>query len=217
VETELLVEALSSNGLSFIEINYLPSLVSIVGIVSVSGSDDNCLAFLILWGINLKNLVVGWVHEESVLELENLEPSWIGRPDLHVSGSSCTLNIPWLVVVSSSDGLRLLVEVEDLGLSSVGSLDDHVSVVNEVKISSTWQGWDYVEISFDVKSESCVHLLGLWFRVLIDVDNFPLLSEVGSSGSNLDISVFHVSVQVLVLNFNNLSFLIDDKSVLISE
>jgi len=30
------------------------------------------------------------------------------------------------------------MEVPDLSLSSIWSLDDHVSVVNEVKISTTW-------------------------------------------------------------------------------
>jgi hypothetical protein len=52
---------------------------------------------------------------------------------------------------------------------------------------------------------------------LIDVDDFPLLSEVGSSGSNLDVSVFHISVQVLVLNFKNLALFVDNESTLILE
>jgi hypothetical protein len=74
------------------------------------------------------------------LVLEQLEPSRVGAPDLHVSGSTCALDVPRLVVVSSPDGLGLLVEIPDLGLSSVGSLDDHVSVVDQVEVSSTWEG-----------------------------------------------------------------------------
>jgi hypothetical protein len=45
------------------------------------------------------------------------------------------LNIKGLVVVSGSNGQRWLMEVPDLSLSSIWSLDDHVSVVDQVKIS----------------------------------------------------------------------------------
>jgi hypothetical protein len=57
----------------------------------------------------------------------------------------------------------------------------------------------------------------LWLRVLINIDDLPLLSDVISFVCNLDISVFHISVDVLVLNFNNLSFLVDDVTSLVSE
>jgi hypothetical protein len=67
-----------------------------------------------------------------VLILEDLEPSRVGAPDLHVVGSSSALDIPRLVVQSCSNGQRLLVEVPDLGLSSIRSLDNHVSVVDQV-------------------------------------------------------------------------------------
>jgi hypothetical protein len=74
----------------------------------------------------------------SIYELEYLEPLWISAPDLHVIGSTGRLDIKWLVVQSGSDGLWQLMEVPDLSLSSILSLDDHVSVVNQVKVSSTW-------------------------------------------------------------------------------
>jgi hypothetical protein len=32
------------------------------------------------------------------LELEDLEPSRVGAPDLHVVGSTGALDVPWLVV-----------------------------------------------------------------------------------------------------------------------
>jgi len=68
-----------------------------------------------------------------------LEPSRVGAPDLHIVGSSSTLDVPGLVVVSGSDGLGLLMEVPDLSLSSIWSLDNHVSVVDKVKISVAWK------------------------------------------------------------------------------
>jgi hypothetical protein len=54
---------------------------------------------------------------------------------LHVVGSSSALDIPRLVVQSGSDCQGLLMEVPDLSLSSVGSLDDHISVVDKIKVS----------------------------------------------------------------------------------
>jgi hypothetical protein len=57
----------------------------------------------------------------------------------------------------------------------------------------------------------------LWLRVLIDVNDLPLLSEIISSVGNLDVSVLHISVEVLVLNFNDLTFLVYEVSSLVSE
>jgi hypothetical protein len=43
------------------------------------------------------------------------------------------------------------------------------------------------------------------------------LSDVVSSVVDHDVSVFSISVEVLVLNFNNLTLLVDDVSTLVSE
>jgi hypothetical protein len=40
-----------------------------------------------------------------------------------------------LVVELGLDGQRLLMEVPDLSLSSISSLDNHVSVVDQIKVS----------------------------------------------------------------------------------
>jgi hypothetical protein len=53
---------------------------------------------------------------------------------LHVIGSSRALDVPRLVVVSGSDSQGLLMEIPDLGHSSVGSLEDKVSVVDQIEI-----------------------------------------------------------------------------------
>jgi hypothetical protein len=70
------------------------------------------------------------------------------------------------------------MEVPDLSPSSIWCLNDHVSVVDKVKISSTWQCRDDIEISFDVETELFIQLSLLWLRVLVNIDNLPLLSEI---------------------------------------
>jgi hypothetical protein len=74
VETELLVEALGSSLGSLVDIDNLPSLLDIV-FASTSSIHNKCLTFFILTVFNFKDLVVGWVHEEFPIELEDLEPS----------------------------------------------------------------------------------------------------------------------------------------------
>jgi hypothetical protein len=105
------------------------------------------------------------------------------------------------------------MEVPDLSLSSIWSLDDHVSVVDKIEISVTWHRRDNVEISFDVKSELLVQLSLLWLRIIVNIDNLPLLSvKIVTSVAYLDVSVFSISVEILVLNFKNLTFLINNQS-----
>jgi hypothetical protein len=88
MKTELLVEALGSDCLSFVYINDLPSLVGIIFLISISGVHNESLTFVILRVKNFDYLIVRWVHKLLTLELENLEPSRVSAPDLHVSCSS---------------------------------------------------------------------------------------------------------------------------------
>jgi hypothetical protein len=90
METELLVEALSSYLISLIKINNLP-LLSFTSVVS---KDTNCLTFFVLAAFDIKYLIVGPVNELIVLVFEYLEPSTVGAPDLHVIGFTSTLDIP---------------------------------------------------------------------------------------------------------------------------
>jgi hypothetical protein len=179
--------------------------------------NNDSLSFLILSTINWDDLVVVWINKLSINELEYLEPLWVGAPDLHVVGSTCRLDIKWLVVQSGSDGLWLLMEVPLLCISSILSLDDHVSVVNQVKISSTWQCRDDVEISFDIESELFIQLSLLWLRVLVNIDNLPLLSEILVSVVYHHISLLLIWSLFLILDFKNLSSLVDNESSLSSE
>jgi hypothetical protein len=94
MEAEFLVESLGSNGFSFIKIDNLPSLVGIVILIIILVVNNNSLAFLVFTTSNIKDLVVSWVDKESSFESEQLEPSRVGAPDLHVSGFTCALNVP---------------------------------------------------------------------------------------------------------------------------
>jgi len=134
METKVLIEPLGLWSLCFIKINNIPLLMS----SSIVTPNTNLLAFLVFSSSNIKDLAWLPVDELSLLILENLEPSWVGWPDLHVIGSTSALDIPRLVVISSSDSQRLLMEVPDLSPSSIWSLDDKVSVIDEIKISVGW-------------------------------------------------------------------------------
>ena len=112
--------------LSLIKINNLPFLMS----STVVAVDTYWSSFFVLISFNFKDLAALPVDELAVLILENLEPSRVGAPDLHIIGSSSTLDVPRLVVVSGSDGKRLLMEVPNLCVSSIWSLEHHVSVID---------------------------------------------------------------------------------------
>jgi hypothetical protein len=59
-----------------------------------------------------------------------------------------------------------------------------------------------------------VELSLLWLRVLINIDDLPLLSEIISisSASYLNVSVLGVRVKVLVLNLKDLTLIIDNET-----
>jgi hypothetical protein len=125
METKFFVQSLSLNLSSLVKIDNLPLLVSSI----VVTPNSNCLSFLVLCSLDIKDLVVGPVDELVFVELEDLEPSRVSAPDLHVVCLTSTLDIPRLVVVSSSNGQRLLMEIPDLLLSSILNLDSQVSVI----------------------------------------------------------------------------------------
>jgi hypothetical protein len=66
-----------------------------------------------------------------------------------------------------------------LSLSTISSLDDHVSVVDKIKISIVWHFRNEVEISFDIETEFLIEftLGGLSFP-FINVDDIPLLMDL---------------------------------------
>jgi hypothetical protein len=93
------------------------------------------------------------------------------------------------------------MEVPDLSLSSILSLDNHVSIVDQVKISSAWHSRDNVEISFNEKTVLLVEVSFLWLFVLIKIDNLPLLSElIALSVFTQDYVVLRISIYALVCN-----------------
>jgi hypothetical protein len=208
VETKFFVESLSLNLSSLVKIDNLPLLVSSI----VVTPNSNSLSFLVLCSSNIKDLIVGPVDELIFVELEDLEPSGVSAPDLHVVGLTSTLDVPRLIVVSSSDCQGLLVEVPDLGLSSVWCLDNKVSVVDQVKVSVRWEFSDNVEISLNVKTELLVELSLSWLLLIVFNINYS------PSLMNFIVSSFHHKVSIFIVktsrNGNDLSFFVGQETII---
>jgi len=133
VKVELWVQSLGNTSWLFVKINNSPQLI----VLTISLLDINCLSFNIFATSNIKSSSVSEVDKASSFNSEQLPPSSVSAPDLHVFCSARTLNVKGLVVIPSSDGQGLLMEVPDLSLSSVWSLDYHVPIVNKIKIFVT--------------------------------------------------------------------------------
>jgi hypothetical protein len=72
----------------------------------------------------------------------------------------------------------LLIEPPDLSLLTILGLDDHVSVVDDLKISSRSQSRLNVEWSLDVKSVFFIEFsLSRFTLPLIGIDDVPLLCD----------------------------------------
>jgi hypothetical protein len=69
---------------------------------------------------------------------KDLPPPRVSAPDLHFFCLTWALDIKGLVIVLSSDCQRLLMEIPNLRISSVWSLDNHVSIVYQINVSVIW-------------------------------------------------------------------------------
>ena len=119
-----------------------------------------------------------------------------------------------MVVVLGSDSQRLLVEPPGLGVSSVSSLDDHVFVVNQVKVSMFSELRDDVEWSFDVQTKLFIELSLNWFSwVFISIDDIPLLVETTMLVPDDNVSAFSI---LSTMNIKDFSTFIHNESTLLS-
>ena len=99
------------------------------------------------------------------------------------------------------------MEVPFLRFSSVSNLDDHVSIIDQIKVPLVWKRGDDIEISFNVEAKSFVHLSLGWFTFpLIGIDEIPLLIDLILLSVHTNVSVLLINS---TLNFQDLSFLID--------
>jgi hypothetical protein len=104
-----------------------------------------------------------------------------------------------LVVVLGSDGQRLLVEVPNLSISSIGSLKSKVSVINQVKVLVSFHFRDDMEWSFNIETELFVKFSLSWFALpFISIDDVPLLVKSVGLVVYSNVSVFSINVS---LNF----------------
>ena len=90
METEFLVETGSWLLISFVKIDDLPSLVLSI----ISFGNINNLTFNIFVSSDFETLLVSDVAEVRSFILEELEPSSVSTPDLHVVSLSSMLDIP---------------------------------------------------------------------------------------------------------------------------
>jgi hypothetical protein len=189
MESEFFIESLGFKLVSFVKIDDLPSLVNTFVVIL----NINWFTFYV-FGSSQYSLVVLEVDEVRSTVLEQLPPSWIGAPDLHIIWLSWALNVPRLIVVLGSDGQSLLMEVPHLSVSSIGGFEDEVSVVDQIEIS-VWFHLSYnVEWSFDVQAKLFVKLSFSWFSFpFIGIDNVPLLVKTITW-------VVYTNVSVLLVN-----------------
>jgi hypothetical protein len=190
MEAPILVKSLGLDWSGFIKIDNSPSLM----LSTVISKDSDSLSFFILGTSNIKYFTILPIDELVVLILEYLEPARVGGPDLHVVSSTCRLDIPGLVVESSSDSQRWLMEVPDLSLSSILNLNDHVSVVDQIEISIAWQFGDNVEVSFNVESKPFIEFSLDWLTLpFINIDDIKLLVDFAMFWMDNDISVLCIN------------------------
>ena len=90
METEVLIKSLLLILSSFVNVEYCPLLV----VSSVVAPYSNCLTFFVSTALDIKDLAVLPVDELLVLILEDLPPSRVGAPDLHVVGSTRASDVP---------------------------------------------------------------------------------------------------------------------------
>jgi hypothetical protein len=90
VESKFFTESFLWNWFCFVKIDYLPSLVGTV----VSVPCDDCSSFLILASSNIEAFLVLPVDEMFISIGEDLPPSRVSAPDLHVVGLARVLDVP---------------------------------------------------------------------------------------------------------------------------
>ena len=106
------------------------------------------------------------------------------------------------------------MEVPCLALSSIFCLNDHVLVVDQVKVSVRVHFSSNVEVSINVETEVFVEFTLLWFCwVFIFINDIPLLVKTLMSVPSNDVSVFVIKTACYI---KDLSFLVDNVGTLLS-
>jgi hypothetical protein len=83
------------------------------------------------------------------------------------------------------------MEVPSLCVSLVGCLDNHLSVVDQVKISVIWELGYNVEVSLNIKTEVLIEFSLSWFTLpFISIDDVPLLVDLTVLSMDDNVSVF---------------------------
>lgn len=205
IETEVWIQSLNSDSSLGVKINYSPSLVSLV--VSSSGHDH--VSFSVFAIYQWENLSVLNISEVIASVSEELPPIRVSAPDLHVvmaSGSTIAHNVEW--PTSSPvwlDGLSFVVEPPGLRASTIWSLDDKLSAIDNIKVFALAIHWDNMEWSLDVESPFFVQITLLKSRShMINILDIPLHTKLATSVSYHDISMFSVQVALYIKDLSSL-------------
>jgi hypothetical protein len=117
--------------------------------------------------------------------------------------------------VSGFNGQSLLIEPEDLGLSSISSLQIEVSVGEKIEVSASAHSGDYMEISLNIEAESLVEFALSWISLpLISIDDIPLLRNMVVSLTGIDVLLLLIN---RLVDVHDLSFLVGKVLALHSE
>jgi len=84
MESEVFIQSLGLNTISFVKINNLPLLV----LSFVFVPDNNLSSFLIFSSMDIKSFLVSDIDEVTTFISKDLEPFRVGAVDLHVGSCS---------------------------------------------------------------------------------------------------------------------------------
>lgn len=90
VETEIFVKSFTFSLSSLVGVEDSPLLM----VTSIVAPNTNGMTFFVLTSFDVKDLVVLPVDELFTLVLEDLPPSGVSTPDLHVVGSTRACDVP---------------------------------------------------------------------------------------------------------------------------
>ena len=108
-----------------------------------------------------------------------------------------------------------MIEVPSLGLSSIWSLDHHVSIVDQVKVSVFIKLGNNVEVSLNNKTEVLIEFSLDWLLwIFIGIDDVELLVDLAVLVPDNHLSLLSIDSSMYI---HNLSFLVHDVWSLESE
>jgi hypothetical protein len=153
------VQTRSFSVFSFVNVVNLPFLTQLISELG----NSYVLTLTVLLVDDFNDSAIFNILEVVLRELESLEPTSIGGPELQVVCVSRVLDIKRLVLMKSvHDCPCLLVEVPDLRIKFIWSLDHYIGT-DDIQVSLLTTLRNNVEWPFDVKTILTIELTFAWF------------------------------------------------------